>query len=87
MDIISVQRILIIGLGCTLFLLLFAFLLKITNGLFWARFPHKFLSDRNDPKFETERKAGKMFSYFVFKYIPPIFIGFVITLLLTYLVK
>lgn len=87
MSIISIQRILIIGLCLTIFLLLFALLLKMTNGLFWARFPQDFLTDKNNPRFETERKAGKMFSYFVFSYIPPIFIGLVVILLLTYLFK
>lgn len=87
MDIMNIQKLLIVGLGVTLFLLLFAFLLKLTNGLFWSRFPTEFISDRNDSRYEAERKAGKFFYHFVFNYIPPIFVVFVITLLLTYLVN
>ncbi|MEO1768940.1 hypothetical protein [Candidatus Enterococcus ferrettii] len=85
MDIYSIQQIAFAGLACTGILLLLAILTRITKGLFLARFPHEFIKDSTDPKYELERQAGKKFSHFILKYIPPFFIGFLIILLLTYL--
>lgn len=87
MTIIVFQKILIVGLGCTIFLLLFALLLKITNGLFWARFPSEFLADKNDPRFETERNIGKKIAHFLFNYVSPLFIALLILLVLTYIIR
>ena len=85
MDIYSIKQIAFAGIACTGVLLLLAILTRITKGLFIARFPHEFVQDSTDPKYERERRAGNRFSHFVFTYVPPFFIGFLILLLLTYL--
>lgn len=87
MDINSIQQLAFAGLMFTALLLLIAFFTKLTNGLFIARFPFEFLQDRTDPRYENERRFGNRFRLFIFKYVPPIFIGFAIILLLTYVVK
>ncbi|MDT2735772.1 hypothetical protein P7H00_01330 [Enterococcus pseudoavium] len=86
MDIYSIQQIAFAGLICTALLLLIALFTKLTNGLFIARFPFEFLKDMNDPRYENEKRFGNRFRIFIFKYIPPFFIGFAIILFLTYLV-
>lgn len=85
MDSHSIQQLAFVGLIFTGQLLLIAFFTKLTNGLFIARFPSEFLQDKNDPNYESERKLGNCFRNFVFKYIPPFFIGFVVLLFLTYI--
>lgn len=87
MDINSIQQLAFVGIIITGLLLLIAFLTKLTNGLFIARFPFEFLRDRNDPRYESERRAGNLLRFFIFKYVPPFFIGFSILLLLSYVVK
>ena len=74
------------GIIVTGLLLLIAVLPKWTNGLFVARFPWEFRKDRDDPRFEMERRIGKKYSQFIFKYVPPFFIGFLLILLLSYLI-
>ncbi|MFQ7237171.1 MAG: hypothetical protein ACLRPU_20035 [Enterococcus hulanensis] len=73
------------GIVFTGFLLLIAVLPKWTNGLFVARFPWDFIKHKNDPRFEAERRAGKAYSNFIFKYVPPFFIGFLLILMMAYL--
>ena len=78
MDSSTLEQLALTGLACTGMLLLIACLTKLTNGLFIARFPHEFIRDRHDPSYRLERRAGKTFSHFVFTYIPPFFIGFLL---------
>ncbi|MGK0605460.1 hypothetical protein [Enterococcus gilvus] len=87
MDINSIQQLAFAGIMLTTLLLLIAFFTKLTSGLFIARFPFEFLQDKNDPSYENERRFGNRFRFFIFKYVPPFFIGFVIILFLTYVVK
>lgn len=82
-----IEHIAYAGIACTGFLLLIAFLMKLTKGLFVARFPYDFIKDINDPKYENERRAGRKFSQFVFKYVPPFFIGSVLILIIAYLFR
>lgn len=79
------ERIAYAGIACSGFLLLIAFLMRLTKGLFVARLPYDFIKDINDPKYENERRAGMKLSNFVFKYVPPFLIGFVLILVLSYL--
>lgn len=85
MDIYSIKQIAFAGIACTGILLLLAVLTRITKGLFIARFPHQFIQDSTDPRYEWERRAGNRFSKFILTYVPPFFIGFLVILLLTYL--
>lgn len=85
MDSYSIRALAFAGIACTGVLLLLAILTRITKGLFISRFPHQFIQDSTDPRYELERQAGKKFSTFIFKYVPPFFIGFLLILLLTYL--
>lgn len=85
LDISTIRQIAFAGLSSTIVLITIAFYIKITNGLFIPRLPWDFIKHRTDPKYELERQIGKRFSTFVFSYIPPFFIGFLIILLLTYL--
>lgn len=86
MDIYSIQQIAFGGLWCTSILLLIAFITKLTNGLFIARFLSDFVNDSTDPKYEKERRNGNKYRKLILKYVPPFFIGFVLILLMTYLV-
>lgn len=85
MDSYLIKEIAIAGISCMGLLLCIALITCLTNGLFLSRLPWDFVKHRDDPRFETERKAGKAYSQFVFKYIPPFFIGFVLILVLSYL--
>lgn len=85
MDSFTIKQIAFAGIACTGVLLLLAIITKITKGLFIARFPHEFIQDSTDPRYEKERQAGNLFSRLVFKYVPPFFIGFLLVLLLSYL--
>lgn len=73
------------GLSVTGFLLIIALFMKISNGLFWARTIEQYKQAKNDPNFKQERDAGKKITNWIFKYIPPIFTGFVILLILIWL--
>jgi len=73
------------GIAVTGLLLLFGVLLKLTNGLFIARLPWDFIRHREDPSYEAERRTGKACSDFVFRYVPPFFLGFLAILILAYL--
>ena len=73
------------GIFCTGLLLVIALITRLTNGLFFSRFPWQFVNDRDDPRFEAERRAGKAYSYFIFKCVPTFLIGFLLLLLWTYL--
>lgn len=86
MDIYSIQQYAFGGLWLTIILLLIALITKHTHGLFIARFPSEFVKDRNDPRYENERTIGNRYMKFVFKYVPPFFIGFLIIILMTYFV-
>lgn len=83
MSVNNIQNLAAAGVFFTGLLLLIALFTKITNGLFIARFPWDFVKDSKDPRFENERIAGIRFSQFVFKYLPPFFIGFVLIALFT----
>lgn len=63
------------------FLIIFAILLKFTNGLFWSRPLQRYKENRFDPHYEKERNIGKKFSRWTLKYLPPFFIGFLLILL------
>lgn len=63
---------LIICLFLTTIFLIFGGILKKTNGLFLARLPQQFLIDRDDPKFEKERQAGKKMQQMAYRYILPL---------------
>ncbi len=78
---------LLVGLIITSFLLLIAWPLRFTNGLFFARSPQGFMRDRNDPRYEKERQAGKKLARLVFRYIPPFFLIFLFGYLLSLLIK
>jgi hypothetical protein len=72
------QTLLLAGLILTGLLLLVAWPLRFTGGLFWSRTIHGFFKDRADPRYEAERKTGLAFQQFVFHYIPPFFIIFLL---------
>jgi hypothetical protein len=80
----TIRQITFAGIS-SLLLMTLAFYLKLTNGLFLPRLPWDFLSHRNDPKYELERQNGKKFSAFVFTYVPPLLVAFLILFLLTYI--
>lgn len=82
MDSHSIQEIALAGIFCTGLLLSIALITRFTNGLFFSRFPWQFVIDREDPRFEAERRVGKAYSRIVFKYVPPFFIGFILIFLL-----
>jgi len=86
MDVSMIRQIAFAGISSTLVLITIAFYTKLTHGLFISRFPWDFSKHRADPRYETEREIGKRFSTFVFKYVPPFFIGFIIIFLLTYII-
>lgn len=73
------------GIVCTGLLLLIAFLMKLTKGLFIARFPHEFIRDMRDPDYERERRVGTLVGQLIVTYIPPFFIGFVVIVILSYI--
>lgn len=81
------QFISIVGVGITGILILMAFFMKFTKGLFFARFPNEFINDSENPKYDLERKAGNLFKEWVFKYITPLFISFLILLGLSYMIS
>lgn len=57
-------------------------LTRATGGLFWSRPPQNYFRDKNDPRFELERKVGIRFSDAILMYIPPVSIGLLIILTL-----
>lgn len=63
---------LIICLFLTTIFLILGVVLKKTNGLFLARLPQQFLIDRDDPKFEKERRVGKKMQQMAYRYILPL---------------
>ena len=67
-----------VGVFGTGLLLMLAWSLKKTSGLFFARSLNSFREDREKPEFERERRVGQLFSTKVLKYVPPFFIGFVL---------
>lgn len=85
MDSYLIKEIAFAGISGTGLLLCIALITRLTNGLFFSRFPWDFVRHREDPRFEAERRAGKAYSQFVFKYVPPFFIGFVLLFVLSYL--
>lgn len=76
MDLITV--LIFSGLFATTTLLALALAAKWSGGLFFSRMPQQFQKDRNDPRFELERRTGQAYSRFVLKYVPPFFIGFLL---------
>lgn len=70
-----------IGLFTTTFLLLMAFIMDKTNGLFLARSLKDFKKDQKKTEFEKERQVGKKLSAWIFKFIPPFFIVFLVLFL------
>lgn len=75
------------GLLVTSILLAFALLLRQTNGLFWARTTEQFKKDRHNPRFAKERNAGQRFSVLVIHYVSPIFVAFLLLLILRLVFK
>ena len=80
----KLQEIAFVGIMGTGLLLVIAFVTKLTGGLIFS-IPVNLFKNWSDPTREKERQAGKRFSYLVFKYVPPFFIGFVVILLISYL--
>lgn len=85
MDSYLIKEIAFAGISFTGLLLCIALITRLTNGLFLSRFPWEFVKHREDPRFEAERRTGKAYSRFVFKYVSPFFIGFVVIFVLSYL--
>ncbi|MGX7196361.1 hypothetical protein [Enterococcus olivae] len=81
------STIVVAGIFVTSLLLLIAFLLRLTKGLFLARLPEQFKKDRYDPRFAKERNAGQRFSALVFRYVPPFFVAFALLQLLLFIFK
>lgn len=75
---------LFLGVSISGLLILTAIFLKKSNGLFFARTLDQYKSDKNNPKYEKERYVGKNVSKYIFKYVPPLFIGFLILLILKF---
>lgn len=71
------------GLIVTGVLLFLAVIIKFTGGLFFARTSQQFKQDTKNPKFDLEKSVGNNFSIWIFKYIPPLFIGFFLILLIS----
>ncbi|GCF92984.1 hypothetical protein NRIC_08750 [Enterococcus florum] len=78
------EQVAYVGIMITGVMLLMAILMKQTNGLFWARFPHEFIRDLHDPRFKDERRIGKMYCHFTFTYISPFFLGFLVILIISF---
>lgn len=76
--------VLVILLFASLVLLGLSVLIQTTNGLFWSRRPQEFLSDREDPIFETERQVGQWLSEVLLKYVPKVAITLLILLIATW---
>lgn len=74
----SLTVLLFSGFLLTSILMLCALIMKRTNGLFLSRTPNQFKLDRNNPDYEKERQWGQRMATFIFTYISPIFIGFLV---------
>ncbi|MGM0240897.1 hypothetical protein [Enterococcus sp. AZ103] len=85
MNINEVSLFALFGILITTFFFLLALSINRTNGLFFSRLPKQFLKDSNNPQYELEREFGKKFVAIVFKIFPPIFLGFVFILILSFL--
>lgn len=66
----------------SLILIGIGFILKMTDGLFWARFPRDFIKDQENPDFEREREVGMNFSRWILRYVPPVSLVLLVLLLL-----
>lgn len=73
---------LFLGVSISGFLLAIALFMKRSNGLFFARSITQYKKDKNNPNYEKERYIGSTTSDYLLKYVPPIFIGFLILLIL-----
>lgn len=67
---------------CVLLSIGIGFILKMTDGLFWARFPRDFIKDQENPDFEREREVGMNFSRWILRYVPPVSLVLLVLLLL-----
>lgn len=70
------------GVFTTGLLLISALFMKKSGGLFFSRTISQYEEDQKNPKFENERQLGKRVTTFIMKYVPPIFIAFLILLVL-----
>ncbi|MDT2781958.1 hypothetical protein ACODG4_00765 [Vagococcus fluvialis] len=73
---------LFLGIAISGFLIIIAFFMKRSDGLFLARTITQYQSDKNNPKYDTERHVGNKATNFILKFVPPFFIAFLILLIL-----
>ncbi len=73
---------LFLGIAIIGFLIIIAFFMKRSDGLFLARTITQYKSDKNNPKYDTERHIGNKATKFILKFVPPFFIAFLILLIL-----
>lgn len=73
---------LFLGVAISGLLLIMAIFMKCSKGLFLARTISQFKDDEKDPQYERERTVGKVVSNYLLTYVPPIFFGLVILLIL-----
>lgn len=73
---------LFLGVAISGLLLIMALFMKRSKGLFLARTISQFKDDEKDSEYERERTVGKVVSNYLLTYVPPIFLGLVILLIL-----
>ncbi|MGF2053868.1 hypothetical protein ACQUEL_03595 [Vagococcus fluvialis] len=50
--------------------------MKRSDGLFLARTITQYKSDKNNPKYDTERHIGNKATNFILKFVPPFLLAF-----------
>lgn len=78
----TVTNWLFLGVSISGLLLAIGFFMKRSDGLFFSRTITQYKRDKNNPEYERERYVGKTTSEYILKYIPPVFMGFLMLLIL-----